>query len=325
MRARRSLVGPLACALALLAACASSEDRDPRVSAIGADTTVPAEPGDTTTTTAPPACDPRQSLRPPDVMPEPGDMPPGGVLREIQDRGRLIVGVADDALRFSFLNPLTGQIEGFDVDVAKEVAEAIFGDPEAVELRAIAYSQRIPVLEDGSVDIVVDTFTINCTRKTRIGFSTVYFEAGQKVLVRTDSGATSIQDLAGQRVCAAAGSTSLENLERDAPGVERVEVEDQTDCLVLFQRGEVDAISTDDTILAGLAAQDPFATIVGPAFSEEPYGIGVNLDNEELLRFVNGVLERMRADETWTGIYSRWLDDLIEGPVPAPPLAAYAD
>lgn len=275
---------------------------------------------------SPPTCgNPVASLRPPSPMPSAGQMPAGSYLRTIQDRGRLIVGVSQDTLLFGFLNPFSGQIEGFDVDVAHQIAQAIFGDPNRIEYRAITSAERIPKIQDGSVDLVARTFTINCDRRAQVDFSTVYFDAGQRVLVRSDSTATGIQDLGGKKVCATAGSTSIDHINQAASKPIGVTKPDFTDCLVAFQSGEVDAISTDDAILAGLAAQDPYAKIVGARFSAEPYGLAVSLNHPELTRFVNGVLDQMRANGTWTQLYNRWLVPRLEPTAPPPPAAVYRD
>ena len=97
----------------------------------------------------------------------------------------------------------------------------------------------------------------------------------------------------------------------------------ESDCLVLLQLGEIDAISTDDTLLAGLAAQDPRTEIIGPRFTEEPYGIAINKDTPDLVRFVNAVLERRAQDGRWRASYERWLTLL--GPPPSPPTPQYQD
>jgi polar amino acid transport system substrate-binding protein len=278
------------------------------------------------TSTAPAAAsascgDPTASLRPPAVMPTPGNMPAGSYMRTIQDRGSLVAGTSQDQLLFGSLNSFTGQIEGFDVDVLREVVKAIFGDPSHLELKPVTSAERIPKLQDGSVDIVARTMTINCARRQQVDFSSVYFQAGQRVLVQTDSTATGIQDLGGKKVCVAKGTTSLDNV-ADAPSHPVVyPVANQSDCLVAFQGGKVDAISDDDTVLAGLAAQDPYAKIVGPPFTAEPYGLGIAQGHPEFVRFVNGVLERMRTDGTWKQLYAKWLSRL--GPVTEAPKATY--
>ncbi|MCU1374536.1 MAG: transporter substrate-binding protein [Actinomycetia bacterium] len=279
----------------------------------------------TTETTAPPAqtdtnvdCgNPVASYAPTGPLPAPGHMPAGSAMATIAARGRLIVGVSADTKLFGARNPFTGRIEGFDIDMLREVSRAIFGDPDKIEYRVITYAQRLPVIEDGSVDLVAHTMTINCVRWQRISFSSEYFHAGQKILVQADSKATSIDEMDGERVCAAEGSTNIENIAK-YPKVKTVGQVDLTDCLVLFQQGAVDAITGDDTVLAGFAAQDPYAKVIGDFFTQEPYGIGMSKDHPELTRFVNSVLERERADGTWKAIHQRWL-----GSPGAPPPAVY--
>jgi polar amino acid transport system substrate-binding protein len=124
-------------------------------------------------------------------------------------------------------------------------------------------------------------------------------------------------------VCAVPGSTSVRAIEAAAPGPELVTASTWGGCLVAFQQNQADAISTDDTILAGLAAQDPYAKVVGPRITDEPYGLAMNKDHPEFTRFVNGVLADARADGRWKAIYDRWLTRL--GAAPAPPPARYRD
>ncbi|MBE9927583.1 glutamate ABC transporter substrate-binding protein [Cellulosimicrobium cellulans] len=238
----------------------------------------------------------------------------------IRDRGALVVGVSADTLLMGARNPLSGQIEGFDIDVLHEVSRAIFGDPDRLQFRVITSGQRLEVLENGEVDLVARAFTINCERWESIAFSAEYYHAGQKVLVTRDSTANGIADLEGQRVCAPEGTTTLTRLEQFS-GIEPVPATTHTQCLVLFQQGKVDAITGDDTILAGFAAQDPYAKVVGEAISDEPYGIGIPAQNVDMVRFVNGVLEQMKADGRWAAIYGEWLGGL--GPAPTPPAAVY--
>jgi polar amino acid transport system substrate-binding protein len=245
-------------------------------------------------------------------------------MKTIQDRGKLVAGVSQDTLLFGYQNPINNQLEGFDIDMIKQVSKAIFGDENHVEYRAITAAQRIPLLQDNSVDIVALTMTINCDRWKQIDFSSVYYDAGQRVLVPKSSGAQSIQDLGGKKVCAAAGTTSIDNVKAAPSHPIPVSVPEFTDCLVLLQQGQVDAISTDDTVLLGLAAQDPTLQVVGPKFTDEPYGLGINQGHPEFVRFVNAVLEKMRSDGTWATIYSRWLGK-AGGGSPVPPTAKYKD
>ncbi|MET4226210.1 glutamate ABC transporter substrate-binding protein [Oerskovia enterophila] len=263
---------------------------------------------------------PVASYAPDGPLPGPGALPAGSTMATIRDRGSLIVGVSADTLQLGARNPLSGQIEGFDIDVLHQVSNAIFGDPDRLQFRVITSGQRLEVLENGEVDVVARAFTINCERWETIAFSSEYYHAGQKVLVTRDSEAQGIADLAGQRVCAPDGTTTLERLQ-EYPDITAVPATTHTGCLALFQQGKVDAITGDDTILAGFAAQDPYAKVVGQAISDEPYGLGIPAQNVDMVKFVNGVLEQMRTDGTWTSLYDEWLGVL--GPAPAPPVAVY--
>ncbi len=267
-----------------------------------------------------------------DPLPTPGSMPNGTTMAKIQERGRLIAGVSGDTLLFGARNPLTDQIEGFDIDMITEIARAIFGEDldGRIEYRVITYADRLPSLEADSVDVVAHTMTINCRRWLRIGFSSEYYHAGQKVLVKKGSGYTDITQLADAQgtVCAPEGSTNIDEVRSGAAkydGLIVIGKPDISDCLVAMQQGEADATTGDDTVLAGFAAQDPNTEVVGRAFTDEPYGLGFKKDNEDLVQFANGVIADMRTNGRWAEIYQTWLIDtgaLIDPPEPpAPPVA----
>ncbi|TPG29871.1 glutamate ABC transporter substrate-binding protein [Mycolicibacterium hodleri] len=241
----------------------------------------------------------------------------------IRNRGRLIVGLDIGSNLFSFRDPITGEITGFDVDIAGEVARDIFGTPSQVEYRILTSADRIAALENNQVDIVVKTMSINCARKELVNFSTEYLAANQRILAPRDSAITQASDLAGKRVCAVDGTTSIERIKQISPPPVIVKVVTWADCLVALQQRQVDAVSTDDSILAGLVSQDPYLHIVGPSMAKEPYGIGINKENTGLVRFVNGTLDRVRRDGTWNTLYRKWLSVL--GPAPAPPVPKYED
>jgi polar amino acid transport system substrate-binding protein len=241
----------------------------------------------------------------------------------IRNRGRLIVGLDIGSNLLSFRDPITGDITGFDVDIAGEVARDIFGTPSQVVYRILSSNDRIAALQNNQVDIVVKTMSITCERRKLVNFSTEYLRANQRILAPRDSHIARASDLSGKRVCAVTGTTSLERIQLINPPPVVVEVVTWADCLVALQQRQADAVSTDDTILAGLVAQDPYLHIVGPSMSEEPYGIGINLDNTGLVRYVNGTLERIRRDGTWNTLYRKWLTVL--GAAPGPPVPRYLD
>ncbi len=265
------------------------------------------------------------SLRPGPQQPAPGAMPPGSTMAAIAERGRLIVGVDQNTNLFGERNPSTGQLEGFDIDVAREFARAIFGDPDRIDLRVVEAKQRESALQSGEVDLVVRTYSITCERKNFVEFSTTYFTAHQKILVVKGSGIDSAAALSDKRVCAATGTTSLTALLALDSKPTVIAVTSWTDCLVMLQQGQVDAISTDDSVLAGLMEQDPKnLEIVGDSIGDEPYGVGINKEHKDLVRFVNGVLDQMRVDGTWKRLYEARLQSLL-GPSPGPPAARYQD
>jgi polar amino acid transport system substrate-binding protein len=261
------------------------------------------------------SCDPTASLRPSG----PPRVIPGSFMARIRARGYLIAGVDQSTYHFGYLNPRNGKIEGFDIDMVRAVAAAIFGNPDKVQFKAISDAQRIPDVRSGAVDIVAHTMTINCERLQQVDFSTVYLDTGQRVLVESNSPARSLADLGGKRVCATKGSTSIANIRAAPSHPVPVPVPFWTDCLVLLQQGDVAAISTDDSILDGLAAQDPWTKIVGPRFTTEPYGLAISKQHPDFVRFVNAVLQRLRANGQWAASYAHW----VGTPVPAPPPARY--
>lgn len=320
MSRRRSTILALVAAAALaLPACGYDETPVPDP---------PAAPKHT------PAADPECDTTDATLVSEPADgtVEPGSTVDRIRGDGVLRVGVSADTYLMAARNPETNRIQGFDIEVVKAIGEAIFGAEDFnlntdVQLRVITAADRIPLLgepgEEGELDLVVRNFTINCTRKEDIAFSAVYYEASQKVLLGADEAASydGPASLAGKRVCAPVGSTSLDNIERVQPEAVISPATNHTGCLIKFQRGEVDAITGDDTVLAGLAAQDPYAEVplacddpdlqpdqaCQEPLSAEPYGVGVNRDDDELVAFVNYALEQMVDSEDWQRAYNKYL------------------
>jgi polar amino acid transport system substrate-binding protein len=261
-------------------------------------------------------CDPKASSLRPSGSPQ---VTSGSFAAKIRQRGFLIAGVDQSTYHFGFLNPLSGQIEGFDIDMIRAVAKAIFGSPDKVEYKAITDAQRIPDILDGTVDIVAHTMTITCARLKQVDFSSVYFDAGQRVLVLSNSPAKDLNALKGQKVCATTGSDSLTTIAK--AGAIPVAVTYWTDCLVRLQQGDVAAISTDDSILAGLAAQDPYTKLVGLRLTDEPYGLAISAQHPDFVRFVNAVLAQLRANGQWAASYAHW----VGAPAPQAPKAQYRD
>lgn len=300
----RRLVPAMVLALGLSACAGVSGTRD--LGRVGPSPTPEPTEAATLPTPAPPECDDATASYPAlEALPGPDALPEGSTMARIKERGTLVAGVSADTLLLGARNPFTGSIEGFDIDVLRDLSTAIFGDPDHVTFRVITSGDRIPALQEGQVDVVARALTMTCGRWQQIGFSTVYLQAGQKLLVPHDSEANGLEDLAGERVCAPAGTTTLARLEDYA--VEPQAARTHTQCLVLLQRGLVDAIAGDDTILAGFAAQDPQVKVVGDAISAEPYGLGFPAAAVDLIEFANAVLAQRVSDGRWTESYDRWL------------------
>lgn len=260
--------------------------------------------------------DPTASLRP-----QGKDTPPGSTMAEIKKRGHLIAGVDQNSYLTGFRDPRTGDLDGFDIDISKEIAKSLFGDPNRIRFKALTSAEREQALQKGEVDVVVRSMSITCARWENINFSTEYLTAGQRVLVNNGSRARGMADLRGERVCSSKGATSVRKITES--GAKPVTVENWSDCLVMLQQGQVDAVSTDDTILAGMAAQDPNTKIVGPRFSTEPYGVGIPKDDEDMVRYVNAVLDEIRGNGTWSSNYDKWFGRQL-GPQ-SPPAPTYKD
>ena len=317
---RRRLAAALASASALaLAACGN---------AVSAPESAPAVVRPAAVTKAANCKDglpPVASFAPGSITSDPASVKQSPTMARIKKVGRLTVGTSGDVLLWGARNPDTGQLEGYDIDLLKAIAAKL---DVPIAYKVINYGQRLPSLEKASVDLVAHTMTINCARwqgsdgqPNAINFSSEYYPAGQKVLVRADSRAKRVEDLKGQKVCVPAASTNVDNVAK--MGLDLVELDVVGDCLVMFQEGEVVGITGDDTVLAGFAAQDPYARVIGDPFSAEPYGLGVSAGDPAFTRFVNAVLEEMRSDGSLQRLYDKWMADAVTGAAPAIPQPVY--
>lgn len=322
MKTRLILAGLLAGATVLVAGCGSGDL--PAPSTMDAVNPLPAGATEIAASPQPAGesgCDSEATLRPPAQQPGPGAMPPGSPMAAIAANGRLRVGVDQNTYLFGFRDPGTGQLRGFDIDIAREIAKDILGDPDKIELRSVTAAERISALRDKKVDLIVRTFSATCERRKEVDFSAVYYRSAQRILAPSESGIGSGADLAGKRVCVANGTTAAAPLFALPQRPVVLGVTNWTDCLVALQQGHVDAISGDDPILFGLAEQDRNLHVVGAALGTDAYAVGVAKGSDELVRFVNGVLERMRTDGTWQRIYADRL--AVLGPPPGQPVARY--
>jgi polar amino acid transport system substrate-binding protein len=249
-----------------------------------------------------------------------------GFLATIVQRGRLVVGVSGDSYRLGAFKPgSVTEFDGFDIAVAREVARDLLGSPDKITFKVITAADRDKAVNAGvdknGVDLVARAYTMDCDRWKLVSFSAAYFKAAQDTLVRKGASEKTLKELGTDKktVCAPNGSTSIKALPRLAPGAVPYPADQHTACLALMQEGVVDAITGDNTVLAGLQAQDPGTRVLGESLSSEPYGLAAAKAHPELAQFANSVLERIEKDGTWQRLYDTYFKSAL-GPGSPPKL-----
>jgi putative glutamine transport system substrate-binding protein len=244
--------------------------------------------------------------------------PADSYMARIQQRGQLIVGVKYDTPPFGSLNPVSNQVEGFDADLGRELARALFGDEKKVRFDEAVSRNRIPFLQEDKVDVILSTMTITEERRQEIDFTEPYYIAGQSILVKKGSPIQNVNDLNGRIVASAQGSTSERNVRERAPGAELLLFPAYAEALAALKDGRANAVSTDDVILMGMILKDPDLQMVGGLFTDEPYGAGVKKGRPEFLAFVNRVFDDLKANGRWTELYKKHIAP-VSGFVAEPP------
>ncbi|WP_225726564.1 MULTISPECIES: glutamate ABC transporter substrate-binding protein [unclassified Nocardia] len=214
--------------------------------------------------------------------------------------GKLTIGIKFDQPGLGLRNK-DGSYSGFDVEIAKLVAGKLGVKPEGITFKEAPSPQRETLIENGQVDYIVATYSISDSRKQKVDFAGPYYVAGQSLLVRKDN--TSIngpEDLKGKKVCSVKGSTPAQNIEKNFPDTQLQAPDTYSLCLEGLKAGSYDAITTDDIILAGYAAQSAGSyKVVGKPFTTENYGIGLKKGDKELRNKVNDAIEAIIADGSW--------------------------
>lgn len=229
-------------------------------------------------------------------------------LEAIKEKDKIVFGVKNDTRLFGLKDPKTGNIEGFDIDIAKEITKIILGDESKAEFKEVTSKTRIPMLQKGDIDAIVATMTITEERKQEVDFSDVYFKAGQALLVKKGSPIKSIKDIKkGTKVLAVKGSTSAVNIREKAPDATVLEFENYAEAFTALKAKQGDTLTTDNAILYGMVDEDPNYQVVGDIFTDEPYGIAVKKDSPELVKAINDALKELKSNGKYDELYKKWI------------------
>ena len=298
-RRRPALLVALALALALVGA-ACGDDDEPALDTGGT----------TTSTTAKPS------------------FAAGSTMAALQQKGKLVVGTKFDQPLFGLKNPVSGEVEGFDVEIANLMAKAIFGDDikGKVEFVETVSRNREPFIQNGQVDMVVATYTINATRKEQVGFAGPYYIAGQDIMVKNDDNSINgVADLNGKKVCSVTGSTSIKNVQDQAPQADvSISFDKYSLCAEALSDGRVQAVTTDNIILLGLIKDNPGKfKLVKKTFTTEPYGIGVKKEATDFRNFLNDQIEAIYKNGEWKKAFDKTVGTAGEQAPTPPPVERY--
>ncbi|UZN04905.1 glutamate ABC transporter substrate-binding protein [Cellulomonas sp. S1-8] len=265
--------------------------------------------------------DPAETAEPADdataVEEEMAEFPEGSTMARLAEAGSITIGTKFDQPLFGLVGP-DGVPEGFDVEIGTMIADKLGIAPEDIEWKESISANREPFIQNAEVDIVVATYTINDKRKEVVSFAGPYYLAGQSILtLASNSDIQGPDDLAGKNVCTVSGSTPEANLLANFPEAKVQALGAYSDCIEPLRNGQVDAISTDNVILAGFADQYDDLEVRGEPFTEEPYGIGLALDDTDFRMWINDVLEESFEDGSWVEAWESTAGTVL--PTPEPP------
>lgn len=251
-------------------------------------------------------------------------IPEGSTMARIRERGELLIGGSLDAPLLSQQNPGTGELTGFDADLGRLLAKYIIGEPKT-KLVTSTSETREPLLANGTVDVILQTYTITPQRAERVAFAGPYYESGQTIAVRRGTqGIAKPADLAGRKVIAGANTPAITAIKTAAPTAEIVDFGSDPECLAALRQGRGEAYVQDQALLIADAAQDNALEIVGEPFTTDPYGIGIKHGDDQFKKFVNDWLREIQKSELWQDVWRNSIGTVVSGPPPAPPVIGSA-
>ncbi|MFD9704836.1 glutamate ABC transporter substrate-binding protein [Lentzea sp. NPDC059081] len=251
-----------------------------------------------------------------------GQVTPGSAVDRIKKRGKLLIGGSQDAPLLSQLDPVSGEVTGFDAYLGKLLAQYVLGKPDT-ELLSATSETREPLLGNGTVDVIIQTYTITPARKERVSFAGPYYQSGQSIAVRKGtSGIATPADLAGKTVIVGANTPGVKAVRDAAPTARIVEFGSDPECLTALKQGRGEAYVQDQAILVADASKDSELQLVGEPFTEDPYGIGIKHGDAEFTKFVDDWLREIGKSGLWQDVWKQTIGTVVTGDAPAPPAIA---
>lgn len=232
----------------------------------------------------------------------------GKALEQIKARGKLIVGVKTDYEPFGYINE-KGENAGFEIEMAKALAQDLLGDPGKVEFVSVNSTNRIPYLQTGKIDLVIATMSVTEERAKEVDFSEPYFKSGVQLLVHKDSPIQDVADLKGRKVIVVPGSTGDIGISQQVPDAELIKLQKTSEAVQALKDGRAEAYAQDNTLLYPIAAQNPEFKVVGKPFAELPWAIAVKKGNTDVVDWVNRNLSKWEQEDLFYQWYKQWIAD----------------
>lgn len=234
------------------------------------------------------------------------------ILKADEQSNRITWGVKADTRLFGLENIRTGKLEGFEIDLAKALTKKILGPNGKCTFVPVTSGTRVPLLKNGNIDAIMATMTITPERAKQVDFTHSYFDAGQSLLVKKGSPIKNISDLnkKGEVILGVAGSNSVKNVAKYAPKARVLQLSDYAQAMTALKSKQGNALTTDNGILYGMAAENPGYEVVGGNFTKEPYGIAVNKNQARFRNKLNWALEQVEKDGTYNRLLLKWFGNV---------------
>jgi glutamate transport system substrate-binding protein len=246
------------------------------------------------------------------------NLPSSPTLDRIRQRGELIFAGSRNTLGFSQLDPATGKISGFDAGMADLLAKYLLGKP-STKMQSGGSDTREALLGNHTIDVAIQTYTITPERAALVGFAGPYYEAASGIVVKaTDTSITKAADLAGKKVATESGAAKSALVD-EVPTAQPVLFDTTAQCIAAVEQGRADAVTLNNASLLGVTATKTDVKLLPATFGKNPFGIGLPKDDPVFKTIVNGFLEKIEADGTWTKLWSGTVGKLLKTPPPAPP------